>query len=74
MQLQAHLVLYIKHAKDLDIFSNIGRGWRAPSEFELFVNGEHEGTGRYERGLVTVNSSYSPKPEESINLDLGIKD
>jgi iron complex outermembrane receptor protein len=62
-----------KAAKELDIFSNIGRGWRAPSEYELFVDGEHEGTGRYERGLVTVNNSYTPKPEESLNIDLGFR-
>jgi iron complex outermembrane receptor protein len=62
-----------KAAKELDVFSNIGRGWRAPSEFELFVDGEHEGTGRYDRGLTVVDSSYTPKPEESVNIDLGFR-
>ena len=62
-----------KTSKELDVFSNIGRGWRAPSEFELFVDGEHEGTGRFDRGLTIVNNSYTPKPEESVNIDLGFR-
>jgi outer membrane receptor protein involved in Fe transport len=37
--------------KNVNIFSNVGRGWRPPSEFELFVDGVHEGTGRYDKGL-----------------------
>lgn len=57
----------------IDIFANLGRGWRAPSEFELFVDGEHEGTGRIERGLITLDSSSNPKPESSLNIDLGIR-
>jgi iron complex outermembrane receptor protein len=62
-----------KPVENLDIYSNLGRGWRAPSEFELFVDGEHEGTGRYERGLVVVDSLYSPNPEESLNIDIGFR-
>jgi iron complex outermembrane receptor protein len=62
-----------KPNKNFDLFSNIGRGWRAPSEFELFVDGEHEGTGRYDRGLTVVDSSYTPKPEESVNIDVGLR-
>lgn len=57
----------------VNIFANIGRGWRAPSEFELFVDGVHEGTQRYERGLKTVNPDAVPKPEESVNIDLGLR-
>ncbi|MBZ0203389.1 MAG: TonB-dependent receptor [Ignavibacteria bacterium] len=57
----------------LNIFANIGRGWRPPSEFELFVDGVHEGTGRYERGIKTLNTLAEPKPEASINSDLGIR-
>ena len=63
----------IKPTHDLNFFANVGRGWRAPSEFELFVDGVHEGTGRFERGLVTINGAYDPKNEESINLDLGVR-
>ncbi len=56
-----------------NLFANIGRGWRAPSEFELFVDGVHEGTQRYERGLKTIDHNSEPKPEESVNTDLGIR-
>jgi len=58
---------------NLDIFANIGRGWRAPSEFELFVDGEHEGTGRVERGIITINPNAEPLPESSLNFDIGIR-
>ncbi len=57
----------------INIFANVGRGWRPPSEFELFVDGEHEGTGRYELGIKTFDPLAEAKPEESINLDLGIR-
>lgn len=46
---------------------NLGRGWRAPTAFELFSNGVHEGTGRFEIGDVNL------KPEESFNLDTSIR-
>jgi len=58
---------------NFDIFTNIGKGWRAPSEFELFVDGEHEGTGRVERGILTLNPGAEPLPESSLNFDLGIR-
>lgn len=58
---------------NVNLFANVGRGWRPPSEFELFVDGVHEGTGRYERGLKTLDSLASPKPEESVNLDIGLR-
>ncbi|MFI5212056.1 MAG: TonB-dependent receptor domain-containing protein, partial [Ignavibacteria bacterium] len=57
----------------LNIYANIGRGWRPPSEFELFVDGVHEGTVRYDKGLKTLNPLAEPKPEESLNLDLGVR-
>lgn len=57
----------------IDIFSNVGRGWRAPSEFELYVDGVHEGTNRVERGIITQNPNASPVPEASLNIDLGIR-
>ncbi len=59
--------------KMFDIFTNMGRGWRAPSEFELYVDGEHEGTNRIERGLKTLNPDNTPPPESSINIDLGVR-
>ena len=60
-------------AEYINLFANVGRGWRPPSEFELFVDGVHEGTGRYERGLKTLDSNASPKPEESVNIDMGVR-
>jgi iron complex outermembrane receptor protein len=57
----------------LDIFANVGRGWRSPSEFELYVDGVHEGTNRVERGIITQNADALPKPESSLNIDLGVR-
>jgi len=57
----------------INFFSNIGRGWRAPSEFELYVDGVHEGTGRVERGIITQNPDAAPVPESSLNMDFGIR-
>lgn len=59
--------------ENVDIFTNLGRGWRSPSEYELFVNGVHEGTNRFEKGLMILNPGVSPKPETSLNIDLGIR-
>ncbi len=42
---------------------NIGRAWRAPSLFELYANGVHEGTFRFEKGNPDL------KPEQSLNMD-----
>ena len=46
---------------------NLGRGFRAPSAFELFANGVHEGTARFERGDPTLDT------EHSVNLDLALR-
>ena len=58
---------------NIDLFANLGKGWRAPSEFELFVDGEHEGTGRVEKGILVLNPDADPKPEVSLNFDFGIR-
>jgi iron complex outermembrane recepter protein len=58
---------------NIDLFTNIGRGWRAPSEFELFVDGEHEGTSRVEKGILTLNPRADIQPESSLNIDLGTR-
>lgn len=57
----------------IDLFTNIGRGWRAPSEFEMYVDGVHEGTNRVERGIITLNPNADPPIESSFNIDLGIR-
>ena len=46
---------------------NLGRGFRAPSAFELFANGVHEGTARFERGDPALDT------EHSVNLDLALR-
>lgn len=46
---------------------NVGRGYRAPSSFELFSNGVHEGTTRLERGDPTLRN------ETSLNTDLAVR-
>jgi len=46
---------------------NVGRGYRAPSTFELFSNGVHEGTVRFERGEPTLRN------ETSLNTDLALR-
>jgi iron complex outermembrane receptor protein len=43
---------------------NVGRGFRAPSTFDLFSNGVHEGTVAYEVGDPTLDT------EKSLNTEL----
>jgi iron complex outermembrane receptor protein len=54
-------------AEPLAFAVNVGRGYRAPVPFELFVHGEHEGTGRFEIGDPNL------KPEKSTNVDLATR-
>jgi iron complex outermembrane receptor protein len=49
------------------LVANLGRGYRAPTSFELFANGEHEGTNRFEVGDSTL------VPETSFNTDLAFR-
>jgi|CXWL01.1.fsa_nt_gi outer membrane receptor protein involved in Fe transport len=49
------------------LVANIGRGFRAPSPFELFSNGVHEGTVRFERGDATLDN------ETSLNVDVAVR-
>ncbi|HSR91170.1 MAG TPA: TonB-dependent receptor [Gemmatimonadales bacterium] len=46
---------------------NVGRGFRAPSSFDLFSNGVHEGTVGFERGNPNLNT------EKSLNTDLALR-
>jgi iron complex outermembrane recepter protein len=46
---------------------NVGRGFRAPSSFDLFANGVHEGTVAFERGNPAL------KNERSINTDFAFR-
>ncbi|MEO8665193.1 MAG: TonB-dependent receptor [Ignavibacteria bacterium] len=67
------LGMVYKPDTDIDVYANIGRGWRPPSEFELFVDGVHEGTNRFDKGLITLDSNYKANPEESFNIDVGTR-
>ncbi len=49
------------------LVANVGRGFRAPSPFELFSNGVHEGTVRFERGNAALDN------ETSLNVDLALR-
>jgi iron complex outermembrane recepter protein len=59
-------VLY-RAAEPVALVFNVGRGYRAPTAFDLFSNGVHEGTVRFERGDSTL------KNETSINTDLALR-
>ena len=65
--------IVFKPLSNLDVFTNAGSGWRPPSEFDLYADGVHEGTGRFDVGLITQDSALNPDPERSLNLDLGTR-
>ena len=46
---------------------NLGRGYRAPTAYDLFANGVHEGTVRFERGDPTLEN------ETSVNGDVALR-
>ena len=54
-------------AEPVSLVLNLGRGYRAPSAFDLFANGVHEGTIRYERGNPDLAN------ETSFNTDLAVR-
>ncbi len=59
-------VLY--HLSDpLALVFNVGRGFRAPSSFDLFANGVHEGTISFERGNPDLQN------EHSVNTDFALR-
>lgn len=49
------------------IASNLGRGFRAPSLFELYADGVHGGVAAIQEGDPNL------EPEKSINVDLGLR-
>jgi iron complex outermembrane receptor protein len=54
-------------AEPVALVLNVGRGFRAPSAFDLFSNGVHEGTVAFERGDPNL------KNEKSFNTDLALR-
>ncbi len=59
--------LLYRLAEPAAIVLNVGRGFRAPSSFDLFSNGVHEGTVAFERGNPAL------KTEKSLNTDLAVR-
>ncbi|HWN18806.1 MAG TPA: TonB-dependent receptor [Gemmatimonadales bacterium] len=59
--------LLYRLAQPAAIVLNVGRGYRSPTAFDLFSNGVHEGTVRFERGDSTLRN------ETSINTDLALR-
>jgi iron complex outermembrane receptor protein len=54
-------------AEPVALVFNLGRGYRAPTAFDLFSNGVHEGTVRFERGDSSLEN------ETSINTDVAVR-
>jgi iron complex outermembrane recepter protein len=59
------LLLHLSEPTALVI--NVGRGFRAPSSFDLYSNGVHEGTVAFERGNPNL------KTERSVNTDVALR-
>ena len=59
--------LLYRVAEPAALVLNVGRGFRAPSSFDLFSNGVHEGTVAFERGNPNLRT------EKSINGDLALR-
>ena len=54
-------------ADGFSVFSNLGTGFRAPSIFELYGNGQHGGVAAVQRGNPNLN------PERTYSTDLGLR-
>ena len=65
--LTGNLGLLYRMAEPVAVVFNIGRGFRAPSSFDLFSNGVHEGTVAFERGNAGLAT------EKSLNTDLALR-
>jgi iron complex outermembrane receptor protein len=62
-----NLGLLYRVAEPVGVVLNLGRGYRAPTTFELYSDGVHEGTARYERGNPDLRN------ETSFNTDLALR-
>jgi iron complex outermembrane receptor protein len=65
--LTGNLGVLFRVAEPVALVLNLGRGYRSPTAFDLFSNGVHEGTVRFERGDPGL------KNETSINTDLAVR-
>jgi outer membrane receptor protein involved in Fe transport len=62
-----NLGLLFHVSEPVAVVLNVGRGFRAPSGFDLFANGLHEATSTFERGNPNL------KTEHSLNTDLSVR-
>jgi len=60
-------VLY-RVAEQVALVANLGRGFRAPSSFDLFSNGVHEGTVAFERGNPDLDVETSLNAEVAVRV------
>ena len=51
---------------NLSLAGSLGRGWRAPSEFELFANGVHGGVGAIQKGDRSLREETNWNSETSL--------
>jgi len=65
--LTGNLGFLYKLAEPVALVLNVGRGFRAPSSFDLFSNGVHEGTAAFERGNPDLRT------EKSLNTDVALR-
>ena len=65
--LTGNLGLLVHLSEPAALVINVGRGFRAPSSFDLYSNGVHEGTTAFERGNPNL------KTENSINTDVALR-
>ena len=62
-----NLGLLFHLSEPIALVVNVGRGFRAPSSFDLYSNGVHEGTVAFERGNPNL------KTETSVNTDVALR-
>ena len=54
-------------AEGFALAANLGTGFRAPSIFELYANGQHGGVAAFQQGNPAL------EPERSVSADLGVR-
>jgi outer membrane receptor protein involved in Fe transport len=55
-----------RFTEHLSLAANLGRGWRPPSAFELFAEGEHVGVGAFQIGNPSLTEESSVSGELSL--------
>ncbi len=63
-------VLY-RLSEPVALVLNVGRGFRAPSAFDLFSNGVHEGTVAFERGDPSLGVETSLNADAAVRVQTG---